>query len=127
MHAAGKVSELELKAWETIDFGVMNDNEDKIWEGNRLIADYEQNVFLEQHVFGKASQSFNTFGAIGDSTGTSSPLPGGTVLNAAVPGGQLGNRQDRWKWISETMLVEWRKVENTPEIQATLRRFAELQ
>lgn len=69
----------------------------------------------------------NTFGAIGDSTGTSSPLPGGTVLNAAVPGGQLGNRQDRWKWISETMLVEWRKVENTPEIQATLRRFAELQ
>jgi hypothetical protein len=42
-----------------------------------------------------------------------SPIPGHDItFKEFVPGGNLGNFDERWKWIDNSMLPAWKKLGN---------------
>jgi hypothetical protein len=94
-----------------IQFGAL------IWQGNRKLLKYEQEVVLQVQVY---DRSRDIWPVISDDV--PSPIPEhGVKFIDYVPGGDIGSFKDRWKWIEESMLPAWTALEiNKPAKVASL-------
>ena len=106
---AGEVPQSVLDAWLLIDAGAKAKALDKVWQGNAALLEYEQREVLQPKIY-DASEVKDLWKAI--SPDVPSPIPDhGITFTTFVPGGNIGVFADRWKWISDSMLPAWRKLE----------------
>lgn len=94
------------RAWTLIDEGKKAKNQGQIWEGNTLLLFYEQNETL-QNIYDRypalsAKLSFYLISPL--------PLHVGRY-SASTNGNSIGNFANRWKWIVEVLLPEWRRLD----------------
>lgn len=114
----GEIPPLVLEAWRDIDEGKKTGNQDKIWEGNRKLLRYEQQTVLQQGVYDNNPKMWKTLSGSLVSTFVQkieSPLPGDpNSFQDFVKGGNIGNFNDRWKWIDQSMLPKWKEMDRDP-------------
>jgi RHS repeat-associated protein len=91
---AGEISADYLKYWSQIASG-------EAWEGNTGLLYMEQHNILAP---GYAKLSLTPVVTDLISQFSVSPLPNGTPFRVTVPGGDLANFNDRWKWIVMDMI-----------------------
>lgn len=112
LNKQGELSDTLLNAWRLIDSG-------DAWKGSTLLLKYEQSITLQVGVYDKYRDAFKAMSRAAQyyPPTFSSPIPGdANNFTRCVPGGDLGNFEDRWKWIEGSMLPAWRKlVESDPE------------
>lgn len=115
IHAEGAISNDLLQAWEQIDAGTRAGNADQVWEGNQGLLRYEQEVTLQQGVYDQNRHIYQRLssGITGLVQPLSSPIPGDpSTFQDYVPGGDIGDFNDRWRWIEDSMLPAWRARED---------------
>lgn len=108
----GELAPEVYEAWKLIDQG-------NVWEGNRELLKYEQKVTLQQHIYDQHRKAFRDLSWLAQylPSQIGSPIPGNKANFAeCVPGGDLGDFEDRWKWVDNWLLPAWRKlVEEDPQ------------
>ncbi len=130
-HARGEMPDRVLEAWETIDAGrtalaeakESGDSEaleaanDRIWSGNRQLLMFEQEETLQDGVYDHFPETFEWLSSDLNVMGLDSPIPtDDQQFGDVVEDGDIGTFDDRWKWIDERMLPQWRKLqEGDPE------------
>jgi len=136
-----EIPPLMLEAWTQIELGATSGNSQQILEGNRLLAKYEQTVFLQREVFDHKPELWQKLSYIasktkyfGQYTGIdlvfASPIPGDPDSFPEVMAypANFGNAKDRWEWVEKSMLPYWEKIEleSNDFIRHSLRkRFAD--
>ncbi len=125
-HRREELSDANYEAWVKID----SNTEEDIWAGNRELLYREQALILQggQEYVGSGAigsikvQSFTDHYAriqrIPDnnmipetmSEQALSPIPKGARFSKIVPGGDITNLTDRWKWIDTDMLPKFRNL-----------------
>jgi len=110
----GDIPQRVLNAWSEIDAGAKTNDVARIWKGNRALLMYEQEEVLQKQIYDRAEVK-QLWKAI--SPDVPSPIPGHNVkFTSYVPDGNIGNFTDRWKWIDESMLPAWQKLDTeTPD------------
>lgn len=78
-----------------------------IWRGNILLLELEQDRTLQGGVYREYPR---TAAGMSKWFTINSPIPGGPSFQSFVPGGNIGNFNDRWKWVSEALVPEWRAL-----------------
>lgn len=133
--------ERALEAWRTIDRGrqavregraaknqdQVSRGNDLIWKGNQALLHHEQAVTLQQGVYEHHREAFRWLSSGWNIEGIRSPIPGDTSeFREAVPGGDIGRFEDRWRWISEQMLPAWRRLAETDpdRVRRDMEEFA---
>lgn len=115
LHKDGELPKRFLDAWTTIHRGIEENDKELIWEGNKMLLKYEQEITLQSAIYDKYPKIADWF-----SDKVRSPIPGDHDegrLAAFDPGSDLGDFDDRWTWISKSMLRAYRKLlEASPEI-----------
>ncbi|MCX6128325.1 MAG: hypothetical protein NTX25_04585 [Proteobacteria bacterium] len=104
----------QLKAWLVIDDGRKTGDQEQVWLGNELLLRYEQFVTLQPiyKQYSDLSLLLSPF--------MISPIPGDMeIFQIEVPGGNVGNRDDRWSWITKSMLPAYRKLSDQNRNKAT--------
>ena len=111
-----------LVGWALIDMGFE-------WRGSEHLLDCEQNILLQSKVYGRYAALFgaasiaNMFRPLL----IRSPLPGDIFgsFAAVVPGRNPGDADDRWKWITESMVPFWQKLtdESAENINQDMLQF----
>lgn len=108
----GELTAELFEAWSQIDNG-------QVMEGNRALLQYEQSVTLQQGVYNQHAKAFANISWMSQFMPSllASPIPGDDVtFQAAVPGGDLGQFDDRWEWIDSSMLPAWQTLyQDSPE------------
>lgn len=108
-HQAGELPGDSFTAWSMIDSGAKKNAIEDVWMGNALLLKYEQQQVLQPQIY-DAKEVKDLWLAISPDVPT--PIPGhGVNFTSYVPGGNIGNFIDRWKWIFESMLPAWRTLE----------------
>jgi hypothetical protein len=108
-HQAGEIPEASFAAWSIIDSAVKKNEIENVWMGNALLLKYEQQEVLQPQIY-DAKEVKELWPAISPDVPT--PIPGhGVNFTSYVPGGNIGNFTDRWKWIFESMLPAWQALE----------------
>jgi monoamine oxidase len=106
---ADDISQRVLDAWTLIDAGAKSKTVEKIWEGNAALLMYEQQEVLQKKIY-DAKEVKDLWKAI--SPNVPSPIPGhGVDFTSYVRDGNIGVFADRWKWILESMLPAWRRLD----------------
>jgi uncharacterized protein DUF2515 len=102
----GDLSAANYTAWTQIASG----NEQAVWEGNRTLLMREQSEVLPPD-YARISGLFGG-GKITDqiSAETVSPIPGGDAFQKLYADGDVTDFKDRWKWIDEHMLPEYKAL-----------------
>jgi hypothetical protein len=109
--AAGELTDRVFNGWTLIDTGLRAKDQNKIWDGNAALLKYEQEVFLQKHIYDRSEVKGLWKNISGD---IPSPIPGhGVDFIDHVPGGNIGVFADRWKWIEESMLPAWKSLETS--------------
>lgn len=112
-HEAGELHDTLYEGWLMIDAGRRRYDPELVWAGNANLLYYEQRVTLQEGVYDQHRRMFQRLsGPIGHLQPMGSPVPGHeTTFQEHVPGGDLGDPDDRWAWISDSMLPAWRQRE----------------
>lgn len=102
----GDLSLANYEAWVKIATG----DENAKWEGNGALLLKEQSEILPPDY--ERIQDMWGGGFITDniSENTASPIPGGKSFQELYPDGDVTNFEDRWKWIQDHMLPEYRAL-----------------
>jgi uncharacterized protein DUF2515 len=102
----GDMSAANYEAWVKIASG------DKAaqWEGNKALLMREQSEVLPPGY--ERIRDLTGGGTIAEniSENTQSPLPGGAPFQTLYPDGDVTKFEDRWKWIDEHMLPEYKAL-----------------
>jgi hypothetical protein len=105
----GELDNRAFEAWQKIDKGKRTNDQDLVWEGNAELLEYEQKMVLQANVYDQSRDIWKKI-----SSEVPSPVPGHDVkFQDYVKGGDIGNFQERWKWIHESLLPAWRKLESS--------------
>lgn len=120
---AGKLSAAVLRVAEHRR-GVRMGNEALVWEGNRALLQFEQLETLQKGVYDRFPAQFESLSQNLIVPDLASPIPGDRgTFQSVVPGGDIGRFEDRWKWITGSMLPAWKKLDADPkETERLLRR-----
>jgi hypothetical protein len=106
-HKAGELPLANLQAWQRIDAGNQKSDAAQIWQGNSALLRYEQEFVLQVQVYDRSQDLWPVI-----SDDVPSPIPGhGVKFTRYVPGGNIGDLRQRWKWIEESMLPAWKSLE----------------
>lgn len=117
-------------AWRMIDQGWQTGDEELIWCGNTLLLKYEQKEIIQpvlydgmlnQQLWKLVSKLHETLGVL-----IASPVPEEQKsFRDCVPGGNLGNYEDRWKWCVEKIMPAWQSYETKQpsKVRELLREF----
>ena len=110
---AGELPRLVIEAWKDVDNGVRHGNTTLVRQGNEALLKYEQSAILQIQVYDKFSEIWPRI-----SGQIPSPIPEhGINIADYVPNGNIGNFNDRWKWVEESMLPAWNSLEaRKPEV-----------
>ena len=107
----GNINEQQYFGWSKIDNGSSNKDNNDVWAGATDLLQYEQESILQKSVYDrypKLSVVLSPFMI------SPIPDPNNNVINKlfqkSVPGGNIGNYPQRWKWVSGTMLQEWKDL-----------------
>jgi hypothetical protein len=122
--AKNEMTPEQVQAWEKIDQGQKTGNQDLIWEGNQMLLHYEQSVVLQKGVYDHDRDLWNKL-SVGPAilplslyrrlAPMQSPVPGDpSEFERFKPGGDLGNFDDRWRWIVEKMVPAWKTLSQDP-------------
>lgn len=112
---AGELDPIAYEAWQKIDRGRRENNQDLIWEGNTDLLRYEQRTVLQTQVYDPNRRLWQKMSSAPISwfQKINSPIPGDpNNFNSYVDGGDIGSFEDRWRWISESMLPAWRRLDS---------------
>lgn len=84
-----------------------------VWEGNKLLLRYEQQVTLQGSVYDPARLLWKLVSGAMLMRFETGPVPNPaswTLFQQAVPLGDIGSFHDRWEWISAAMLPLWKSL-----------------
>ncbi|HVZ55229.1 MAG TPA: hypothetical protein VG870_01105 [Chitinophagaceae bacterium] len=107
---SGDLTSEAYQGWYLIDQGVKKNNMAGIWDGNTVLLKYEQQQVLQHYIY-DADKEFWKRVTQNKLSPIDSPVPGGKSFQAYVPGGNIGEFADRWKWITEDMLPAWQSFD----------------
>lgn len=110
----GDISQSTYEAWLDIDSG---DNK-RIWQGNKTLLHREQFDILDSSYKAIRNRPLGGLDERFMSRVAQSPIPGGKPFTEVVPGGDITNFVDRWKWIDKDMLPAYQQL--TPADRTTL-------
>jgi hypothetical protein len=122
MAANGDVDSDQIDAWRLLDQGVQSGNQDTIWAGNQALLRYEQEKIL-QPMYERNREMWAEMSANGYEPAYDffdnpfglgkfpSAIDGGVSFHDYIENGDIGNFPDRWEWIRNSMLPEWRSLE----------------
>ncbi|MGH7139011.1 MAG: hypothetical protein ACREHD_24970 [Pirellulales bacterium] len=111
---SGELSQNVLDGFELIDRGIRQGSDDLIQQGNAMLLQREQQTILMR---GYAELARLNLGKLMGAL-AKSPVPGGKPFSESVPGGDLANFADRWRWILKEMLPNWNNMD--PELRQKL-------
>ena len=123
---ANDINPQVFQAWQKIDRGKRENNQDLIWEGNGDLLRFEQRDVLQPKVYDQSRQLWS------DMSGApakwfmeiESPYNSqGPSFQDFVDGGDLGNFDDRWKWINGSLLPEWKQIDANQKRQSSVFRL----
>jgi hypothetical protein len=108
--------------------------QDRIWAGNGNLLEFEQKEFLRRHVYEAAPDARDAVGFLSgpwNMLGVNSPIPGGEEFHdyrdrtGATGQADVGDTEQRWDWISNSMLPSFRDREtnHNPEMMQDMRRM----
>ena len=124
---AGELGRVPFEAWQKIDRGRRENNQSLIWEGNKALLEYEQKTVLQQGVYDQNRKLWREMSSAPVSwfQEIESPIPGdGISFNDYKGGGDIGSFDDRWRWISESMLPAWQRLDaNRAESTRQVQQF----
>lgn len=103
-----QITQAHLDAWEKIAEGVATNNQDKVWEGNKMLLEYEQKVTLQP--------SFDKLKGLGLlNYVVNSPVPGGKSFTdykdpdyGVFKQRYVTDFDARWSWIKGAVVPEWK-------------------
>lgn len=105
LHKEGEIPDRVFDAWRLIDEGKLTGDSELIWAGNKALLKYEQETVLQNNVYNADRSLWEK-----TSKQVDSPMPNHSVsFHDAVPGGDFGNFEDRWKYISSSLLPAFQK------------------
>lgn len=118
----GQITDDVLQAWRKIDEGKSDCQTDfaatpqSIWEGNEMLLKYEQREILQKQVYDKDPALWKNASTPPASIyqGIDSPIPGDpTSFQSNHPDMSIGDFDNRWDWIENSMLPAWQKLDAT--------------
>jgi hypothetical protein len=119
-----ELHQLTYDGWRTIDEGRRTGGTEAVWTGNAQLLRYEQEFTLQEGVYDHQRRTFKRLSSevSGLVAPLTSPIPGDPVtFQDHHSWGDLGDFDDRWSWITESMLPAWR--EHEPALQEDLWQF----
>jgi len=147
----GDVNAVQLAAWQEIadgkkaldeakkggDPAAIKAAQDRVWQGNGDLLAYEQKTFLQNLVYDSSPEAREAFKGMTDITGMipgigmPSPIPGGDSFQeyrdkqGRTGSADVGNVDQRWDWISNSMLPSFRDLEQNRhgEMMGYMDRF----
>jgi len=110
LEAANKSGELSnelLEAWR----GIASGDETKVRTGNYALLKREQSERLKKHY--QQIQELPDIDMIPKTMSghALSPIPGGRPFSEVVPGGDITDFSDRWRWITEDMIPAFERLD----------------
>lgn len=101
------------QGWGSIDRGRTSGDTDLLWQGNRDLLYYEQRVTLQDGVYDEDRKIFQRISSrvVGWAMPMESPIPGDDTSFQDMGSGDLGDFDDRWRWIDESILPAWQDSE----------------
>jgi hypothetical protein len=114
--AAGQVTPEQLESWRQLKAADEKRDVDpeaaeaEVWAANKALLFHEQDAVLQDGVYDHHRQLFQDVSSAWavDLVGFDSPIPGDeSDFEDDVEGGDIGNLDDRWRWIDEKMLPAW--------------------
>ncbi|PJF39424.1 MAG: hypothetical protein CUN54_08745 [Phototrophicales bacterium] len=99
-------------------------NEELIWEGNRRLLRFEQEDVLQEAIYNGNSALWKLAEFDLSVDFDSEGIPARYTINSPVPGtsapfpsltGNFSNFDDRWEWITSSILPDWRAYESNPD------------
>jgi len=115
---AHELDRTAFDAWQTIDRGQSTGNQDLVWQGNASLLRYEQQNVLQPSIYDSDRSTWQKMSSwpISWVQHIESPIPGDNMsFNNYKGGGDIGNFDDRWRWISESMLPAWKRLDSNPQ------------
>lgn len=111
------------QAWRMIDQGRSEGDEALVWEGNRRLLVYEQRITLQEGVYDRYPREFERLsgGLVNFVSPITSPIPGDDVTFWDHGGRDIGDFDQRWAWIEESILPAWQRLE--PDLQGELQEL----
>jgi hypothetical protein len=144
----GSIDERQLECWATIaagqealadaresgDDAAIQAAQDQIWQGNGDLLQFEQREFLREHVYESAPDARDATRFLSSDwnvAGVGSPIPGGESFNdfrdrtGATGTPDVGDTDQRWDWISQSMLPSFRDREtnHNEDMMADMQRM----
>lgn len=94
---------LVLDGWKEINLGIIEEDQAKVWAGNKKLLEYEQSVTLQTHVYNADRALWKQLTEIDRNTVTLFKSPSGISFSDVNPNGDFGVFADRWKWIESAV------------------------
>lgn len=114
LYCQGHLSDIQYSAWRKID-------DDNVWEGNLMLLYHEQKKILQPAMYANNSNFWdlanNFLAEFFNGEVLVSPVPGD---NSTFPADNISNFLDRWRWIEQTIVPNWRRFEEHPANHSTL-------
>jgi len=144
----GSIDPAQLECWAQIaegqqaltdarasgDPAALQAAQDQIWAGNGNLLQFEQREFLREHVYESAPDARDATRFLSGDwnvAGVGSPIPGGESFNdfrdrtGATGTPDVGDTDQRWDWISQSMLPSFRDREtnHNDDMMADMHRM----
>ncbi len=94
-----------LAAWRVIDAGIASADFDQIWDGNSQLLRYAQEQVLQPVMYNGVENAWNNLDSWPPWVMVS-PAPG--VPDFIWETGSIANFEDRWAWVTGSILPAWR-------------------
>ena len=119
----GDINNETYKAWQQIDAGKRTGNQGMVWAGNEGLLRYEQGVTLQKGIYDADPTLWNRASSAPVSwvQKLASPIPGDSMTfnqfsaDHGFDSPSIGNFDQRWAWIHDSMLPAWQKLDGNPQ------------
>jgi hypothetical protein len=120
IHNQGGLPDKQFKSWQKIDEGLRTNNAQLIREGNKDLLEFEQTEFLQNKVYEPNREFWESY-TKNDKLPLFSPIDPWYApddfrhyINNNHPGvdPNIGDPEQRWNWVSESMLPRYQLIES---------------
>lgn len=116
----GRIKLKQMAAWDKIDQGIRTGDQEKIWAGNRDMLHFEQQVIAQPmydrnpemwDILSRNGYEYGDWPIIGPFVEFPSVVDNGITFHDYIKNGNVGNFNDRWDWMENSILPEWKELE----------------